>query len=82
MDDRRSHFLTMVGDLCSGAGVAGLEVELLLGDGQRVCGIPTVATADRSAQPVNDTGYGSPVSIDGRQIALEEIQGLSVSSPS
>ena len=49
MDDRRAHFLTMLGDACAAAGVAGITVELLLSDGRRLTGVPSPNWLTRKA---------------------------------
>lgn len=81
MDDRREHFLTMLGDACAAAGVAGITVELLLSDGRRVTGIPSPQLADDESRPVSDTGYSALLLVDGAPTQLEDVVEFVVHSP-
>lgn len=81
MDDRRAHFLTMLGDACAAAGVAGITVDLLLGDGRRVTGVPSPQRADNQSRPVSDTGYSSVLLVDGVSTELEDVVGFVIHSP-
>ena len=81
MDDRRAHFLTMLGDVCVAAGVAGITVELLLSDGRRVTGIPSPQPADNDSRPVSDTGYSSLLLMDGAPTQLEDVVEFLIHSP-
>jgi hypothetical protein len=81
MDDRRAHFLTMVGDVCVAAGVAGITVELLLSDGRRVTGVPSPQAPDNESRPVGDTGYSSLLVVDGSPTRLEDVVEFLIHSP-
>ncbi len=81
MDDRRAHFLTMLGDACVAAGVASISVEFLLSDGRRVSGIPSPQSANNHSRPVSDTGYSSLLLIDGVPTELEDIVEFVIHSP-
>lgn len=79
MDDRRAHFLTMLGDACAAAALAGFDVELGLVDGTRLSGVP-------SAQPtigeqVDETGYASRLRVDGVDMPVENVTAYTIRSP-
>jgi hypothetical protein len=80
MDDRRAHFLTMLGDACTAAGVAAISVELVLSDGTRMSGTPSPQLAN-GAEPVADTGYSSLLLIDGLSTRLEDVVEFIVRTP-
>ena len=81
MDDRRAHFLTMLGDACVAAGLANIPVELMLSDGTRMLGTPSPQPASSVSPPVNDTGYSSLLLIDGASARLEDIVGFLIRTP-
>ncbi len=81
MDDRRAHFLTMLGDTCLAAGLAGIPVELQLRDGTRVAGTPSPRIATDGAGAVSDTGYASPLLIDGMTTHIEDVVEFVVRAP-
>lgn len=80
MDDRRAHFLTMLGDACGAAGVASIPVELLLSDGRRMGGIPSPHQPDGSP-PVDETGYSSLLLIDDVSTRLEDVVEFVIRTP-
>ena len=81
VDDRRSQFLIAVGDLCSVATLASLDVEVSTADGVRVRGIPGILRAARGEAQVDDTGYARTFRIGARIVNLDEIVGCSICSP-
>ncbi len=81
MDDRRAHFLTMLGDACAAAGLAGIPVELVLGDGRRVAGTPSPSAAQPSGEPLAETGYASLLLLDGASTQLEDVVEFAVRTP-
>jgi len=81
MDDRRAHFLTMLGDACASAGLADIPVELLLSDGRRMAGMPSPQPAGGASTPIDETGYSSPLLIDGTSAELEEVVEFVIRSP-
>jgi hypothetical protein len=81
MDDRRAHFVTMLGDVCLAAHLGRIPVELLLGDGVRVSGTPVPQVADGGSPPVSDTGYASWLLIGGCATHLEDVVELVIRAP-
>jgi hypothetical protein len=81
LQDLRAHFLTMLGDVCLAAGVAGLEVEMVTVHGGRVRGVPSPHPADTSAESFGDTGYASMLQVDGQQVRLADVRAFVVRSP-
>ena len=81
MDDRRAHFLTMLGDVCIGAGLASISVEFVLSDGTRVSGTPSAQVADDDTQHANDSGYASLVHVNGDAAQLEDVVELVIRTP-
>ena len=81
MDDRRSQFLIAVGDLCSVATLASLDVEVCTADGSRIRGVPGVLRSAQGEAQVDDTGYARTFRIEARIVNLEEIVGCGISSP-
>jgi hypothetical protein len=79
MDDRRAHFLTMLGDACAAAGLAGIPVELALRDGTRMAGTPWPQLDD--GHPVDETGFTSALLIDGASTRLEDVVEFVIRSP-
>jgi hypothetical protein len=81
MDDRRAHFLTMLGDVCVAAGLASIPVEFLLSDGRRVAGTPSPQPANGGSPSVEDTGYSSLLLIDGASTQLENVVEFLIRTP-
>ncbi|HEY1688993.1 MAG TPA: hypothetical protein VGF95_09040 [Solirubrobacteraceae bacterium] len=81
MNDRRAHFLTMLGDACVAAGLAGIPVELILGDGGRVVGTPSPQPAENGNAPANETGYASLLLVDGAAVQLEDVVEFVIHTP-
>ncbi len=81
MNDRRAHFLTMLGDACVSARVAGLRVELVLADGDRIAGTPSPGPSLDEATQIDETGYSSPLHIDDSAVSMEEVVEFAVVSP-
>jgi hypothetical protein len=81
MDDRRAHFLTMLGDACTSAGLADIPVELLLNDGSRIVGTPSPQPTNSESAPIDETGYASRLLIDGTRTELEDVVEFVIRSP-
>lgn len=81
MDDRRAHFLTMLGDTCAAASLAGISVELALGDGRRVTGTPSAQAPEGAGEPAEETGYSGTLLIDGASARLDDVVEFSVHAP-
>lgn len=84
MDDRHAQFLIAVGDLCTAAGLAGLEVEVRpnVDRGERIRGVPYARRAPGAgADAVNETGYARPMAIGDHIIDLADIHECTVYAP-
>jgi hypothetical protein len=84
MDDRRAQFLIAVGDLCTAAGLAGLEVEVRpnVDRSERIRGVPYPhRAADAGADTINETGYARPMAIGDHVIDLDDIHECTVYAP-
>jgi hypothetical protein len=79
VDDRRSEFLILVGDICLAAGRARLPVEVEHLDGTCVAGVPSQVTPARGGEEVDSTGYGNTIGIGGATINLRDITRCTVS---
>lgn len=79
MDDRRAHFLTMLGDACVAAGLASIPVELVLNDGKRMVGTPSPQFAEDP--PVAETGYSSLLLINGASTRLQDVVQFAIRTP-
>lgn len=81
-EDRYTHFLGMVGTICTDARLAGLAVYVALRDGTTVAGIPEPHLARGSDSPeVDDTGFARALAIGGQTIALDHVHEIRVRSP-
>jgi hypothetical protein len=81
MNDRRAHFLTMVGDACLAASLAGLTIEVSTIDGDTIVGVPATTPASVRGEMVNETGYADPLVIGTRGVHLEDVIEFGVRSP-
>ncbi len=81
VNDRRAHYLTMLGDACMAAGLAGIPVELELRDGTRMLGTPSAQPADGNGQPVSGTGYESRLLVGESSAQFEDVVGFAIRSP-
>jgi hypothetical protein len=81
MDDRRAHFLTMLGDACLAAGLANIPVELQLRDGRHMAGTPSALPSNGDGDPVAESGYASLLRVDGESARLEDVVEFAVRSP-
>lgn len=77
MDDRRALFIMMLGDTCSAARLAHLEIEVRLLDGARARGVPGEPGTD-DAQAIDHTGYTPPVMVGGQCVLLHEVMSFEV----
>ena len=80
MDDRRSQFLILFGDLCRAAGLAGFAVTVHLDDGTTRSGVPAVAAA-YGPDAVDDTGLAAHVTVGLSTVDLRSVRACSVRSP-
>jgi hypothetical protein len=81
LDDSHAQFLIAVGDLCAAAELAGLRVEVLIGGGQRIGGIPaSLRRAERGGQ-VNETGYTRTFRVSDALVNLDDILECAVHAP-
>jgi hypothetical protein len=81
MDDRRAHFLTMLGDACVAAGLASIPVEVLLSDGSRIIGTPSPRPTSAESPQVDETGYSSLLLINGASTEVEDVVEFVIRSP-
>lgn len=81
MDDERSHYLIMLGDVCVAARIASLSVEVLTADGTRLSGVPAPQTPDADAEAVDDTGYANDLFIGGQCVPLDTVVEFVVRTP-
>jgi hypothetical protein len=85
MDDRHAQFLIAIDDLCTAAGLAGLEVHVQLRDGQGepVRGVPS-APSSRSSESggeSDETGYARTLAVGDHIVGLESVEALTVYAP-
>ena len=81
VDDRRLQFMIAVGDLCSSAALASLNVEVCTADGTRVRGVPGVVHPAAGEAALDDIGYARTLRINARVVNLEDIVQCSICSP-
>lgn len=79
MNDRRSHFLTMTGDVCAAAGLANLDVEILLASGATTSGVPSSISGTNTE--LDQTGYSNRLFVNGEPVALDDVVGFIVRTP-
>jgi hypothetical protein len=79
--DRRAHFLTMLGDVCIAAGLAGIPIELGLCGGERLTGTPSAQPATETTGELDGTGYRDRLLIDGSSTQLKDVVSFAVQSP-
>lgn len=85
MDDRHAQFLIAVGDLCTAAGLAGLEVQVRPreGHGGSARGVPTAPSSPAGEQhQADDTGYPRTLAVGDHIVNLETIEACTVFAPS
>jgi len=83
MNDRCAQFMIAVGDLCTAAGLAGLEVEMRR---DRVTpaltrGIPYPQRAVDGGEEIDETGYTHTLIVDGLVIDLAEVEACTIYAP-
>lgn len=71
----------MTGDTCVAAGLANLEIEIMLANGTTASGVPSPRSSQSSGGEVDDTGYARLLLVDGHRIDLEDVVGFSVRTP-
>lgn len=76
LDDERLHFLTLLGDACAGAKLAGLSLRVDLADGGTVSGI-----CEHEDVPVGVTGHPPVILIDGEPIDVRQVTSFTVLGP-
>jgi hypothetical protein len=81
VDDRRAHFLTMLGDACAAADLANMRVELILNDGSSIGGVPSPRAGRNPRHPVAETGYANRLLVGSETVCLEDIARFAISSP-
>jgi hypothetical protein len=80
VDDRRAQFVIAIGDLCTAAALASLEVDVRLSDGSSLHGVPSRPRPESGREELDDTGYANGLQIGDRVVALADVVccGLSV----
>jgi hypothetical protein len=81
MDDRHAQFLIAVGDLCSTAAMAGLQVEILDVRGTTTHGIPGAVRSAGGKDAVDDTGYAKAFRVEDHVVDLEDVVQCTIRSP-
>lgn len=84
MDDRRAQFLIAVGELCTAAGLAALEVQVRPGleDGEAACGVPRPwPSRDGGEPPAHATGFPPTFAVGDRIVNLEDIEACTIYAP-
>jgi len=84
MDDRCAQFVIAVGDLCTAAGLAGLEVEMWgkrADSGVAARGVPYPQRAVDGGEELEDTGYTRTLVLDGCVIDLSEVEACTIYAP-
>lgn len=81
MEDTYSQFLILVGDICAGAAMAGLWVEVRTSAGVGLVGTPASIAASNSGEQVDETGYEQTVYIGDGTVNLDEIVECTIRAP-
>lgn len=82
MDNRRAQFLIAVGDLCTAAGLAELEVDLSWrGDGGGVRAIRGIPRPTRSCDELEEIGYARTLRVDDRVIEMQDVVACTLHAP-
>lgn len=82
MDTTRAHFLVMVGEVCGGARLAGMSVEIITRDGQLHTGVPDPRhRGDGGVQELHDTGLGVDLMVGEETVRLDAVVELRIRSP-
>lgn len=80
MDDRHAHFLISIGDLCTMAALAGLDVEVITSKPTPIRGVPAPTHTDGNDQ-VSDTGYARTLHIGNHTVNLDDITACTIHAP-
>jgi hypothetical protein len=80
IDDRMAQYLIAIGDVCSAAERASLEVSLVTAAGTTVVGVPYPHEATRGNE-LDDTGYARTFRVNDALVNLDEIVALTVRAP-
>lgn len=84
MDDRHAQFLIAIGDLCTAAGLAALEVQVRPGreDGEVARGVPRPRPSrDGGEPPADATGYPRTLVVGDRIVNLEDVEACTIYAP-
>jgi hypothetical protein len=82
MRDEQAQFFIAVAELCTAASLAGVQIEVLTGAGQRISGVPSAANAARHPdEELDHTGYDHVVLIDDVLVDLGDIRRCSIFAP-
>jgi hypothetical protein len=81
LTDPHAQFLIAVGDLCAAAELAGLRVEVVLGGGRRVGGIPGSLRRAERGEELNETGHQRTFRVNDALVNLEDILECVVHAP-
>jgi hypothetical protein len=81
LEDSHAQFLIAVGDLCAAAELAGLRVEVLIGGGRRIGGIPASLRGAPRGKLLSETGYTRTFRVDDALVNLDDILECAVHAP-
>ena len=82
MDDRRAHFLVLVGNVCNDARTGAFAVELVMGDGDTHSGVPDPKPAtDDSRDEVDSSGWSEDLRIGGTSVHLQDVSEIHIYGP-
>ena len=82
-EDRRHHFVSVLGEAVDSARLAGLCLHLVLEDGTEVSGVPqeTPLAHGPNETEIDDSGVRADLEIDGTLIMVERVARFAIDRP-
>lgn len=81
LSEGQEHFIANLGEACEAARLARLTVELELGDGRLIVGVPRSSPLGPNDQEIDHTGINPYIEIDNELVMLERVVSYRVFRP-
>lgn len=81
-EDRRAHYIVMLGSCCDGARLGGMSIRVELEDGTVVEGVPTATpVGDARDRQLDHTGMNPYLQIDRTLVKVADVRSYCVQRP-
>jgi hypothetical protein len=81
MNERHAQFLILLADVCAGAELADLSLEVQTTQGTTIGGVPQPKSSGHHVGDVDHTGYDHTMHIGAIEVDLQDVVKFTVTAP-